>query len=213
MSRDYTTEFYETIADSSMRSAAVILPLVLERYFHERNTSELSAIDVGCGEGWWARAFADHGAEVLGIDGGYVVDPAVPFEPVDISEPFDIGRTFDLAVCLEVAEHLPEASAAHLVAELVRLAPVVVFSAAMPRQGGTGHINCQPPSYWAELFFEHGYVCSDEFRFFFWEDPQVEPWYKSNTLLFSDKALPGTGAWSHGHARHVIHPDLWLDPR
>jgi hypothetical protein len=77
------------------------------------------------------------------MDGGYVTTSPLGerFLPHDIATPLPehlVGR-FDLAVCLEVAEHLPPERAESFIRELCDLAPVVLFSAAIPGQGGTGH--------------------------------------------------------------------------
>lgn len=99
-------------------------------------------VDVGCATGYWLAAFSSRGVgSVLGIDGDYVdwgslrIDPA-SFVAHDLTHlPLPVEDRFDLALCMEVAEHLPPESATPLVAELVRLAPLVLFSAAIPDQG------------------------------------------------------------------------------
>ena len=203
----YTGNFYDAIRLGCQRSAAAVVPLVLGQVGPIE-----SVVDVGCGEGWWGRAFADHHAawnvSVLGIDGDYVENPAIPMERIDLSQPFNLGREFSLAVCLEVAEHLDASRAESFVADLVALAPTVVFSAAMPRQGGTHHVNCQPPAYWAALFREHGYGWEDTIRPRVWQHPDVESWYKSNLLIFRR----GEGRLVED-PNHVIHPLLWLQPK
>lgn len=69
--------------------------------------------------------------------------------PKDLTQPLSLGRKFDLCVSMEVAEHLPPSRADSFVADLVGLAPVVLFSAAVPEQGGTNHLNEQWPDYGA----------------------------------------------------------------
>lgn len=204
----YDARFYDAIRDGCRRSAEAVAPIVNAEYFTEAYIPRRAdhVVDVGCGEGWWGRQFAGLGAVVQGYDTGAVPDAQIDVAVCDLTGPIPDRGGHDLAICLEVAEHLPETAAAHLVAELVRLAPTVLFSAAMPRQGGTGHVNCQPPAYWADLFAQHGYGCDDELRFKVWDNPAVEPWYKSNLLVF-DSTIP------HTTPRHVIHPDLWLEPR
>ena len=68
---------------------------------------------------------------------------------------------------------------------LVALADVVVFGAAIPGQGGTGHRNEQWPAYWAEQFAAHGYVASDPFRLRIWTDPDVKWWFAQNLVCFA----------------------------
>ena len=65
------------------------------------------------------------------------------------------------------------------------MSDVVLFSAAIPFQGGVNHVNEQWPEYWATLFESHGFVCSDCLRHRFWYDGNVEWWYAQNILLFA----------------------------
>ncbi len=98
--------------------------------------------------------------------------------------PLPLERTFDLVVSLEVAEHLPPESAPAFVGSLARLGPAVLFSAAIPYQGGEHHLNEQWPDYWAELFEQNGFVAIDCVRRNVWSDERVLYWYAQNTLLF-----------------------------
>ena len=192
----YTTHFYDTIAHGCRTSSAVVVPLVLAAH---RATS---VVDVGCGQGWWGAEFAKYGCDVTGVDGGYVPDRALGrFVELDLMQPFpDLGH-FDLAVCLEVAEHLPEARAAGFVADLCALADVVLFSAAIPHQTGAGHINLQWPSYWAAHFAAQGYGFDGSIRELIWTDPLVEPWYRQNLHL----AVKGSPVVTLDLVHPVIH--------
>jgi hypothetical protein len=104
--------------------------------------------------------------------------------PVDVRRPFALPRRFDLAMSLEVAEHLPESSAAGFVESLVAAAPAVLFSAAIPFQGGWHHVNEQWPEYWALLFKQHRYFALDCLRSAFWDNPRTCWWYAQNMVLF-----------------------------
>jgi hypothetical protein len=84
---------------------------------------------------------------------------------------------------LEVAEHLPETVGQRLVSELTRIAPAVLFSAAIPGQGGTGHINEQWQDYWAKSFADHAFVSLDCIRPVVWTNQRVDYWYAQNCLL------------------------------
>src|SRR5205814_2387550 len=60
---------------------------------------------------------------------------------------------FELALCWEVAEHLPPTAGDRLVGSIRDVHPTrLVFTAAIPGQGGHGHINEQPPEYWRSRF-------------------------------------------------------------
>jgi SAM-dependent methyltransferase len=154
-----------------------------------------SVVDVGCGDGSWLGVFRKLGVEeILGIDGEYVDRdllqiPQDRFQATDLTKPFGLKRVFDLAMSLEVAEHLPPESASPFVASLCRLAPAVLFSAAIPLQGGNHHINEQWPDKWAALFREHGHVAVDFIRKRVWQNEAVEWWYAQNTLLFAKANL------------------------
>jgi SAM-dependent methyltransferase len=180
----YNSTFFETQRQGSLRSAKIVVPLVSEL------VQPHSVVDVGCGVGTWLSLFKDHGAaRILGIDGAYIdssslLIPRDCFRAVDLNHPVDIDEKFDLAVCLEVAEHLSKTSAEGLIRFLVRLAPVILFSAALPMQGGTHHVNEQWPEYWAALFKRFGYTQIDAVRKFIWKNPQVEWWYRQNVFLF-----------------------------
>ena len=212
----YDEEFFASLQEGVRRSAQIIVPILID-LVHPR-----SVIDVGCGVGTWLKGFADSGVtDVLGLDGDYVDRamleiPPERFQPTDLAQPFSIGRRFDLVLCLEVAEHLEGDQAATLVASLVAHAPVVAFSAAIPGQGGTHHVNEQWPAYWLQHFAGHGYACLDVLRPALWTRPAVESWYAQNMLLFvAREALQG-GRWEAARARSslyaldVVHPRLHL---
>jgi len=83
-----------------------------------------------------------HIDDILGVDGEWVPAkllqiPRACFLAHDLMKPIEINRRFDLAVSLEVAEHLDRDSARRFIQTLVKLSSVVLFSAAIPYQGGT----------------------------------------------------------------------------
>ena len=63
------------------------------------------------------------------------------FRAADLSQPIDLGRRFDVVQSLEVAEHLPSSRASEFIGTLTSHDPLVMFSAAVPGQGGEHHIN------------------------------------------------------------------------
>jgi len=183
-----------------MRSACVVADLILPWL------QPKSVVDVGCGIGTWLRAFADRGVtRVLGFDGDYVDRsalriPADSFRAVNLVESLHMNERFDLAICLEVGEHLPAAAAPTLVASLTQASDVCLFSAAVPGQGGTNHINEQWPSYWVELFRKRGFIVRDWLRPVLWENEQVEWWYTQNMIIFlkdSGSASVSDPGWAH----------------
>ncbi len=175
---------YEDWLRGSRESARVTVPLVLEEI------AARSVVDVGCGLGAWLAVFREHGVDdLVGYDGPWVdrsrllVTPG-EFRAVDFHEPIEVERSFDLAVCLEVAHLLDAQHADRFVETLVSLADVVLFSAAIPGQGGLHHVNEQWPSYWAELFLSRDYVATDPFRAALWEQPEVKWWFAQNIVCY-----------------------------
>lgn len=184
LSNHYTGDFFDSIRAGSRSSAKVIAPLVLDLIRCR------SVVDVGCGSGTWLRVFQELGVpDITGIDGDYVdkdtleID-ANSFHSMDLSDNPAWNRTYDLALSLEVAEHLPESAAGRFVSFLTALAPVVLFSAAIPGQGGTNHLNEQWPEYWVSRFDAQGFTVIDCIRSAVWTDPNVERWYAQNAFLF-----------------------------
>jgi SAM-dependent methyltransferase len=185
----YSPAFYRQFDDETSRSARVCVPLIVD-LLHPR-----CVVDVGCGMGQWLREFAAHGvADYLGIDGPHVQAQQLRIAPEcfrahDLTRPLLLDRRFDVALSLEVAEHLPRSQAAAFVELLTKAAPAVVFSAALPLQGGFGHVNEQWPWYWKQLFAARGYVHLDPFRKAIWRDPGVAVYYQQNLFLYVDPAV------------------------
>jgi SAM-dependent methyltransferase len=175
---------YPSWLTGSRESAAVVVPLLLDEI------APRSVVDVGCGLGAWLGVFSEHGVDdILGLDGPWVDQKllevaAAAFRVVDVREPLDLGRRFDLALCLEVAQLLEPSLAERLVLSLTSLSDVVVFSAAIPGQGGLGHLNEQWPGFWAELFAAHSYIAIDPLRMRLWDEPDVKWWFAQNTVCF-----------------------------
>ena len=180
----YSRQFYQAQVEGSLRSAKIVVPILCEVL------RPSSVIDVGCGCGAWLAVFRELGVgRVFGLDGDYVPRSSLLvsrdcFRAVDLNRPVLLEEKFDLALCLEVAEHLPRKCAPGLVGSLVKLAPVVVFSAAVPLQGGTNHVNEQWPEYWAALFGRYRYARIDAIRQAIWKDRDVDWWYRQNIFLF-----------------------------
>ena len=218
----YDQGFFDAQAFESLQSARVVLPELL------RHIRPQSVIDVGCGVGSWLQAAGDLGIpERLGVDGDYVdraalMIPADLFVPADLSLPglADTVATrrpgrFDLVMCLEVAEHLAFERSAGLVHDLCLIGDIILFSAAVPFQHGTGHINEQWPEYWATQFRAHSYSCFDLLRPEIWGRPGVNWWYAQNTLVFvrqdseAHAWLPSVADAGHSPLAYV-HPEAWL---
>ncbi len=183
MSR-YRSDWFASRRERAKESARVVLPIVLPL------VQPSSIADVGCGTGSWLVVAEDLGVvDSIGIDAAHVNLDLLEIQEErflihDLRTSLALDRTFDLALCLEVGEHLPPRFASLLVQTLVDLAPAVLFSAAVPGQGGTSHVNEQWPEYWAALFASRDYLAYDVVRPQVWHDERVRYFYAQNSLLY-----------------------------
>lgn len=183
---EYDTDFYRFLASFAVRSAEQIVPLL---------TAVLpidSVADFGCGQGAWLSVWHKAGAIVMGVDGPYVdrqhlMIDGDDFRAADLTQRVDLGRRFDLVQSLEVAEHLPQQWAADFIEVLTDHGPLVMFSAAVPGQGGEHHINEQSLEYWREKFRDRGYVAIDYIRPQAVENLRIQHWYRYNIVLYAEE--------------------------
>ena len=212
----YTEKFYSRLDRAAQASIRHMVPLILELI------DPKSVVDLGCGTGRWLAEFRRCGLDVLGIDSENLpleklAIPRENFLVWDLTQRICLERRFNLAISLEVAEHLPETSADDFVASLTSLAPVVVFSAAIPWQSGTGHINLQWPEYWAGKFAAHDYVAIDSLRRKLWKEKEVSSWYRQNTLVYASRNHLQEGTRLHDEYLRtsadqldLVHPEVYL---
>lgn len=186
----------------------------------------LSVLDIGCGRCGWLAEFQKAGCEVCGVDGDYVdrdklFIPSQYFYPSDIEECTRMGsvprigdRHFSLVLSVEVAEHLSPECADSFVKLLTRYSDVVVFSAAIPHQGGTHHVNEQWPDYWIAKFEGCTYRLHDVLRSRIWDDRLIQPWYRQNLLLFiksgEEAKFRGTRIGRCALPVRLVNPDFYL---
>ena len=212
----YNPAFYKYFRNLSYSSAREIVPLIL------RLIPITSVCDIGCGDGTWLRVFREQGVtDTLGVDGEHVSRDLFQisvsdFQPMDLRHQISLSRSFDLAISLEVAEHLPESRAASFVEELTRLAPVVLFSAAIPGQGGRGHVNEQWQTYWTLIFSQCNYTVCDVVRPIIWKNRRIAYWYRQNILLFCDRhsleTVPELAGSPHSLRLPLVHPEQLVFP-
>ena len=186
---EYNSSFFDGTDRAAFLSAeSVIRPL-----------SEVlkigSVLDLGCSRGAWLSCWRERtGAEIFGVDGPFVNQshlhiPADSFLSYDLSLPLSLGRRFDLVESLEVAEHLPRAAAETFVDSLTAHGSLILFSAAVPGQGGEYHVNERPWEYWRKLFADRGYHIYDFVRPKVLTDSNVFFWYRHNTFLFAHESI------------------------
>src|SRR5215469_8314859 len=180
-----------------------------------------SVIDIGCGTGKWVATATMLGArEGFGVDGAHVpreqrLIPPDRFIEHDLENtPLAIGRKFDMVICLEVAEHLTRRRSESFVAELCGLSDLILFSAALPFQKGTNHVNEQWLEYWGILFRREQFVPVDVIRDQIWLNSEVEWYYRQNVIFFCRETIaarlfPRGGIVRHGLLTR-LHPEMFL---
>ena len=209
----YSKEFYGKETEIALSAAQIILPYILNRI----NCKTI--IDFGCGTGKWlyvAKKISKEKIRILGLDGEYAQEyleiSSNEFLACDLTKTIDLGCNYDLAISLEVAEHLPITSARTFVQNLTRHSNIILFSAAVPYQGGTKHINEQYPSYWEKIFGEYGFVMCDSLRPVFWNDERIDMCYRQNMFLYCKAALQKDIEEKFITKKNIIdiiHPDYW----
>ena len=186
----YDKDFFAELEDGSYLSAKKILPLVQDVF----NPS--SVLDIGCGVGYWLQVWKEDLKvdDILGIEGTYMTNELFRIDTkylktADLKLPLNLSRKYDLVMSMEVAEHIPGNCADIFIDNLVKAGNIILFSAAIIGQIGTYHINEQMPEYWAKKFLSRDYVPVDYLRPKIWNDPQIQYWYRQNTLLFIRRSV------------------------
>lgn len=190
----YTEAYYHRISESAVRSAENTYCIILDKVF-KKQLSELSVIDVGCGVGEWSLGNPNY----IGIDHNIpekaLMIPKERYIDFDLEQDAEVmpttGNVFDLCLCLEVAEHISEKMADSLISYLCSLSNNVLFSAAIPNQGGTGHVNEQWQEYWAEKFYANAFGA--ELCYPVKDNQNVDLWYRQNMILYRRGATGKVG--------------------
>ena len=205
----YNNQDYNWWVDPAVNSAKQIAPFILECF------PVKSVLDFGCAQGGWLSVFKGLGVKKIeGLDGDWVdtkdlLIPQNSFHCVDLeSYQHDPKNKYDLCICLEVAEHLDQKFSDSLVSNLTLSSEVILFSAAVPEQGGRHHINECTPFYWQKKFEKEGFEHFDFLRARFWENEDVAWWYRQNIMIYSKKPLPDKllHLSSTFFGKHMIHP-------
>jgi cyclopropane fatty-acyl-phospholipid synthase-like methyltransferase len=214
----YKDDFFKKHQSGSKKSAREIVPLIIELI------NPKSVVDVGCGVGEWLATFKENGIEdIIGIDGPWVNKqllkiPQNQFIQTDLTQPIFLKRKFDLVTSLEVAEHLPKECAPTFIHALTNLGSTVMFSAAIPLQRGTHHVNEQWPDYWKKLFEAEDYTTIDAIRRQVWQNPNVEAWYAQNILIYVNQneleiypKLKAAQKDTRQDQLSIVHPRIFIE--
>lgn len=182
---------------STYISAKIILD-VIWKYLDEPT----SIIDVGCGAGGFSKAFEDKGIkEYYLIDHpslnitNLLVSRKDRFIPVDLDTTVPERRNVDVAICTEVVEHLTAERGEAIVEFLTQCADYIIFSAAIPRQGGLGHINEKWHNHWHSEFSKFGFEYFDGFKPYLLPNQEIHYWLTQNLFIYTRKGKIDRSTW------------------
>jgi len=193
MIKKYSNKFYADVDSRANESANEILNVVNEYI----DFSGLNVIvDIGCGSGAWLNAFLlKSKAKIYGYD---LIDSVAINEnrftnhlgnrinliTCDFEQSTSLNiPSADLGICLEVLEHLENETGKKIIEQMANSCDIVLFSAATPGQGGTGHINEKEHQYWLNQFKEKGFRVYDCVRPSLQKSTSTARYYALNTFL------------------------------
>lgn len=188
----YNEKFHENRKDITEQAAEKVLQYI-NQFFKIS-----SCVDVGGGIGVWALAQQKiNNSKILVLDGEYVNKRDIlvkenEFKTIDLNDEKMsclVNQKFDLVISLEVAEHLLPERASSFVKDLCNLGDVVLFSAAVPGQGGQGHINEKYLSYWRGEFEKENYCIYDVIRPYIAGDISIPFWFRQNMVIFAKENM------------------------
>lgn len=184
--KTYNKKFFDSLLLARKSAEAIITEL-------SHYIKPATVVDVGGGIGVFLSVYKNRGArEVLNIDRDWVPEDLLQIDKNnflrhDLTKPPHFKKRYDLAICLEVGEHLDKRYSYTLVKTLTSLSDVVLFSTAIPGQGGTHHVNEQWPQYWAIKFEKFGFVPIDVLRYKLWYNNKIAVFYRQNIFIYIKK--------------------------
>lgn len=169
-SKNYTQEFIKNLYTEDFHNYHI-------EWFRKKNLNFASVVkniynfdsvvDLGCSIGTFLEPFYKDGKLVKGYEYCFeeskngiqkITGLINHIEFGDVTKDIISDIKYDCAATIEVAEHIPKEYSENLVKNLVNLSNgFILFTAAPPGQGGTGHINCQPKTFWIHLFEKYNY--------------------------------------------------------
>jgi SAM-dependent methyltransferase len=223
MATDKRAEIYDDLhhrqlaqQEAQNRESALTILGIVNEYLKPQ-----SVLDIGCGLGTWLAVARELGAgNVHGVDGNWLDRSKLAIDSslvtlCDLENGISLDRRFDLAICLEVGEHLFERAAPTLVASLTKHSDLVLFSAAIPFQGGHHHVNERFLDYWESLFAAQGFRALDFIRPRIWTDSRILWWLRQNVVVFAhDRLLAANEKLRQeqtiARPLSIVHPDVYL---
>lgn len=152
----YILEYFKRIERVEGQQANALASILIDMYHPKL------VIDLGCGTGLYLVPFYNKGIEVLGIDVSKVAKensliPSNLIRTFDLCQPLYTAKHWDLCLCIETIEHIRRDCNVTVIDNICKQSNTIIFSGAHPKQGGLGHVNEQPKSYWIEMFKNHSF--------------------------------------------------------
>jgi len=208
----YDKKFYSTRHEYTLNSAEIILNLL------KASLPKIeSVVDLGCGVGTWLSVLEKQNIDVLGIDGPWVDQEFLEikkqnFKRKNLEEKLNLNKKFDLAISLEVAEHLRENKSDIFIQNLTELSDYILFSAAIPFQGGKLHYNEQWQEYWESKFELANFKAIDLVRPQIWNNKNIPVHYRQNIILYVNKdCMKNLNIPKITYPISIVHPELFYE--
>ena len=166
---NYGENFYESVSKRAEETAEPVIKILFS-FINQVDSLK----DVGCGSGIWLKKFVDTGKikHAIGFDlenavnsGTTAVNKKILVKSIDFEKlDENIFPKTDLSLFLEVAEHLTEETAKKIIRYICKTSNMIIFSAAIPGQGGYNHMNEKPMNYWVAKLEDNEFYVFDVFR-------------------------------------------------
>jgi hypothetical protein len=198
MLKSYSEKFYYSVGKRSENSADEILDVLL---IHLGKSQIGKVTDLGCGAGAWTeKLLTKTNSQISCLDlresiklcqskFTYPSSNRLSYYAVD----FEVDEIplidSDLVLNLEVLEHLSLETGRKLISWMSSNSRYVLFSAAIPGQGGTGHINEKPHNFWLKEFQKLGFIACDIIRPLIQHSDKSARYYQLNTFLLVNVRL------------------------
>jgi len=154
----YDREFHKSI-ENEETPQAMRLAQYIQTYINPS-----CFLDFGCSTGIYLDQVKKHLPNITSMGFEFskeAVNHAICDDVIgyDLTVPLRVNRIPNtLGLCLEVLEHIEDSSWKQVLENMTRYCDKLIFSAAVPGQGGIGHINCRPKIDWIKRFHELGWV-------------------------------------------------------
>jgi hypothetical protein len=158
--------------------------------------SVTSVVDLGCGMGYQLDYIIDDLklTNSLGIEGHpYAVENNLQKNNVILhdfcSGPCNCvnGKQFDLAWSSEFLEHIPEKDLPNVI-HIFKKSKFLMFTCAVPGQGGHHHVNCQNSDYWINTLKNNGFTFLSD-KTIKYRNIAKYPYFKETGLIFKNNQL------------------------